>query len=67
MNWRLASILFSLVFVVVAGSLLTAALATGYNDAGGVVTAIVIGLLISVPATIGLTRHLQEFIKTVPH
>lgn len=67
MNWRLAGILFALVFVVVAGSLMTAALAMGYTDSVAVVTTVVLGLLVSAPATVVVTKQLQEFIKTVPH
>ena len=67
MNWRLAAILFTLVFVVVAGSLVTAALAMGYTDSKGVVAAVVLGLLISGPATIIVTKQMQEFIKHIPH
>ncbi|HEX5360792.1 MAG TPA: hypothetical protein VFW49_06870 [Fluviicoccus sp.] len=67
MNWRLASILFALVFVVVAGSVMTAALAMGYTDSTAMVATLVLGFLVSVPATIVVTKHLQEFIKTVPH
>ncbi|RZU48105.1 hypothetical protein EV700_1078 [Fluviicoccus keumensis] len=67
MNWRLAGILFALVFVVVAGSVMTAALAMGYTDSTAMVATLVLGFLVSVPATIVVTKQLQEFIKTVPH
>lgn len=67
MNWRLASILFALVFVVVAGSLVTAALAMGYTDSKGVIASVVLGLLISIPATVVVTKQMQNFIKTIPH
>lgn len=67
MNWRLAAVLFALVFVVLTGSLVTAALGMGFDGSQGMIASVVLGLLLSVPVTIVVTKQLQEFIKHVPH
>ncbi|MDO8331966.1 MAG: hypothetical protein Q7T36_15990 [Fluviicoccus sp.] len=67
MNWRLAAALFALVFVVLAGSLITAALAMGYENSQGMIISVALGFVLSVPVTIIVTRQMQEFIKHVPH
>ncbi|MDO9177915.1 MAG: hypothetical protein Q7U16_06270 [Agitococcus sp.] len=64
MNWRLASVMFTLVFVVVTGILVTAALVTSYGGTTGVVLAIVAGFVVSLPVTYVVTGRLVEFSAT---
>jgi hypothetical protein len=61
MNWRLASVMFTLVSVVVTGILVTVALVAGYGDSTSVLLAIVAGILVSLPVTYVVTGKLIEF------
>lgn len=61
MNWRLASVMFTLVSVVVTGILVTVALVAGYGDSTSVLLAIMAGILVSLPVTYVVTGKLIEF------
>jgi hypothetical protein len=61
MNWRLASVMFTLVSVVVIGILVTIALVAGYDKANAVMLTIVLGFLLSLPVTYVVTGRLVEF------
>ena len=61
MNWRLASVMFTLVSVVVIGILVTIALVTGYDKANAVMLTIAVGFLLSLPLTYVVTGRLIEF------
>ncbi len=61
MNWRLASVMFTLVSVVVIGILVTVALVTGHEKADAVMLAIGIGFVLSLPATYIVTKSLIQF------
>lgn len=61
MNWRLASVMFTLVSVVVIGILVTIALVTGYDKANAVMLTIALGFLLSLPVTYVVTGRLVEF------
>jgi len=56
MNWRLASVFFSIVSTVTTGVLMVIALLLGYDDATGIIVAVVVGLLIALPITYGVTK-----------
>ena len=64
MNWRLASVMFTLVSVVVVGILVTIALVAGYDKANGVMLTIALGFLLSLPLTYVVTGRLVEFSAT---
>ena len=61
MNWRLASVMFTLVSVVVIGILVTIALVAGYDKANAVMLTIALGFLLSLPVTYVVTGRLVEF------
>mgnify|MGYP003409926962 FL=1 len=61
MNWRLASVMFTLVSVVVIGILVTIALVAGYDKANAVMLTIALGFLLSLPLTYVVTGRLVEF------
>ena len=61
MNWRLASVMFTLVSVVVIGILVTIALVAGYDKANAVMLTIAVGFLLSLPLTYVVTGRLIEF------
>lgn len=67
MNWRLAAFLFAIISVVVVGSIMVAVMAAGYTEANGIVFSVVAGLLLALPATYVVTRHLIKFISTNPY
>ncbi|MBH1972300.1 hypothetical protein FK216_15275 [Moraxellaceae bacterium AER2_44_116] len=64
MNWRLASVMFTLVSVVVIGILVTIALVAGYDKANAVMLTIALGFLLSLPLTYMVTSRLVEFSAT---
>ena len=64
MNWRLASVMFTLVSVVVIGILVTIALVAGYDKANAVMLTIALGFLLSLPLTYVVTGRLIEFSAT---
>ena len=64
MNWRLASVMFTLVSVVVIGILVTIALVAGYDKANAVMLTIALGFLLSLPLTYVVTGRLVEFSAT---
>ena len=61
MNWRLASVMFTLVSVVVIGILVTIALVAGYDKANAVMLTIAVGFLLSLPLTYVVTGRWIEF------
>ena len=61
MNWRFASVMFTLVSVVVIGILVTIALVAGYDKANAVMLTIALGFLLSLPVTYVVTGRLVEF------
>jgi len=61
MNWRLASVMFTLVSVVVIGILVTITLVAGYDKANAVMLTIAVGFLLSLPLTYVVTGRLIEF------
>ena len=61
MNWRLASVMFTLVSVVVIGILVTIALVAGYDKANAVMLTIAVGFLLSLPLTYVVTGRFIEF------
>jgi hypothetical protein len=64
MNWRLASVMFTLVSVVVIGILMTITLVAGYDKANAVMLTIAVGFLLSLPLTYVVTARLVEFSAT---
>ncbi len=58
MNWRLAAVLYSIVSTVMVGLLMVVALVTGYDDATGVIVAVLLGLLLAFPITYRVTKSL---------
>ena len=58
MNWRLAAVLFTIVSSVTMGVLMVLALILGYDDATGVLVAVLFGLLLAMPLTYLVTRAL---------
>lgn len=58
MNWRLASVLYSIVSTVMMGLLMVVALITGYDDATGVIIAVLLGLILALPITYMVTKSL---------
>lgn len=61
MNFRVASVIFTIASVVVAGIFVTAALVLGYEDAKSVWLAIAAGLAVSIPVTFMATSSLVKF------
>lgn len=58
MNWPLFSILFSMSSTVIIGTLMIAALVTGYNQIPHIQMAIAIGVLLSIPVGLLLTKKI---------
>lgn len=58
MNWPLFSILFSMSSTVIIGILMIAALVTGYNQIPHIQMAIAIGVLLSIPVGLLLTKKI---------
>lgn len=58
MNWRLASVLYSIVSTVMMGVLMVIALIAGYDDATGVIVAVLLGLILALPITYMVTKAL---------
>jgi len=61
MNWRLASVLFTIVSTVVMGVLLTLTLVLGYDSALHIVAVVIGGLLLALPVTYLVTKQLVAF------
>lgn len=61
MNWRLASVLFTIVSTVVMGVLLTLTLVLGYDSALHIVAVVLGGLLLALPVTYLVTKQLVAF------
>lgn len=61
MNFRVASVIFTIASVVVAGIFVTTALVLGYEDAKSVWLAIAAGLAVSIPVTFMATSSLVKF------
>lgn len=61
MNWRLASVLFTIVSTVLMGVLLTATLVLGYDSTLAIVGAVLAGLLLALPVTYVVTKQLVAF------
>ena len=58
MNWPLFSIIFSMSSTVIIGVLMIAALVTGYNQIPHIQMAIAIGVLLSIPVGLLLTKKI---------
>ena len=58
MNWPLFSIIFSMSSTVIIGILMIAALVTGYNQIPHIQMAIAIGVLLSIPVGLLLTKKI---------
>ena len=58
MNWPLFSILFSMSSTVIIGILMIAALVTGYNQIPHIQMALAIGVLLSIPVGLLLTKKI---------
>ena len=58
MNWPLFSILFSMSSTVIIGILMIAALVTGYNQIPHIQMAIAIGVVLSIPVGLLLTKKI---------
>lgn len=67
MNWRLAAVIFAISSVVVIGSIMVAVMAAGYTEANGIVFSVVLGLILSLPATYVVTRQMIKFINSNPY
>ncbi|HQV21737.1 MAG: hypothetical protein H6996_10590 [Moraxellaceae bacterium] len=61
MNFRVASLIFTIASVVTAGILVTAALVMGYDDAKSVWLAVAAGIGASIPITFVVTNQLIAF------
>lgn len=61
MNFRVASIIFTIASVVTAGIFVTVALVMGYEDAKSVWLAIAAGIAASIPISFVVTNRLLEF------
>ncbi len=61
MNFRIASVIFTIASVVVAGIFVTTALVLGHDDANSVWLAIASGLAVSIPVTFMATGRLIKF------
>ena len=58
MNWPLFSIIFSMSSTVIIGILMIAALVTGYNQIPHIQMAVAIGVLLSIPVGLLLTKKI---------
>ncbi len=67
MNWRLAAVIFAITSVVVIGSIMVAVMAAGYTEANGVLFSVVVGLIVSLPATYMVTKQMIKFINSNPY
>ena len=61
MNFRVASIIFTIASVVTAGIFMTVALVMGHEGAASVWLAIAAGVGVSIPITFVVTSRLLEF------
>lgn len=61
MNFRVASIIFTIASVVTAGIFMTIALVMGHEDAKSVWLAIAAGIGVSIPISFVVTSRLLEF------
>ncbi|MFZ3192603.1 MAG: hypothetical protein WA154_05275 [Moraxellaceae bacterium] len=66
MNWRLASVLFTIVSTVAMGVLLTLSLILGYDSTVAIVLAVLSGLLLAVPVTYLVTKRLLALAVSEP-
>ncbi len=57
---RLATLLYTLVGTVLAGSAVVFALVAGYDDGQGIVAAAAIGALAAMPVSLGLARKMID-------
>lgn len=60
MNWRLASVFYAIASTVMMGVLMVAALVLGYDDAAGILVAVLLGLLLALPITYAVTKALLK-------
>lgn len=56
MNWPLFSVIYSIAATVVVGIFMIAALVTGFNEIPHIQIAVVVGLLVSIPAGMYFTK-----------
>ncbi len=64
MNWRLASVLFTIVSTVVMGVSLTLALVLGYDSALAIISAVLVGFAVALPVTYWVTKRLLALSTT---
>ncbi len=60
MNWTLFSMIYSMTATVTIGVLMIAALVSGFNEIPHIKIAVVIGILISVPVGLFLTKKISS-------
>ena len=60
MNWQLFSAIFTIASGVTIGVLMTIALVTGFDEAQHIVTAAIIGLMLSIPIAWIVVKKLQS-------
>ena len=58
MNWPLFTMIYSMAATVIVGVLMVAALTTGFNEIPHIQIAVVIGLLVSIPAGLFFTKKI---------
>ncbi|WP_201585084.1 hypothetical protein [Psychrobacter jeotgali] len=56
MNWPLFSMIYSMAATVIVGLLIITALVTGFNEIPHIQIAVVVGLLVSIPAGLFFTK-----------
>ncbi|MBO1529603.1 hypothetical protein J3492_00045 [Psychrobacter sp. F1192] len=60
MNWPLFSMVYSMAATVIVGVLIIAALVTGFNEIPHIQIAVVVGLLVSIPAGLFFTKKISS-------
>ena len=58
MNWPLFSVIYSMAATVIVGIFMIAALVTGFNEIPHIQMAVVVGLLVSIPAGLYFTKKI---------
>ncbi|WP_367103488.1 hypothetical protein [uncultured Psychrobacter sp.] len=60
MNWPLFSMIYSMAATVIVGLLIITALVTGFNEIPHIQIAVVVGLLVSIPAGLFFTKKIAN-------
>ncbi|WLP93539.1 hypothetical protein [Psychrobacter sp. M13] len=60
MNWPLFSVIYSMAATVIVGIFMITALVTGFNEIPHIQTAVVVGLLVSIPAGMYFTKKINS-------